>query len=234
MRVDGKYVCLPRIPRLPAHEAAGHNPDVCFITIRPCGPAAREKMLSFMFDHYRSWTDLTGEPSFSDIPIRGIWRHTKGEVQVIEIDYDLDIGEWEQQYVTSLARWITLRVGAIGQATVGKMSRRALENCGDTYKDDVHTYSVPSLYFNGHERWLVVRRKQWRNRRSPETVGLGTLCDEHGFASQGEARGRQALYHFQSVNRFGLGDLRQMRDWGQEREALIHAELRRLSALWPG
>ena len=80
---------------------------------------------------------------------------------------------------------------------------------------------------------FVVLRKQWRNRRTPETVGLGTLCDEHGFASQGESRSRQALYHFQSFNGIGLGDVRKVRDWGRDTEALIQAELRRLSALWP-
>lgn len=222
MSVRARRNGTPRLPAFPQHGRENEPLDLSFIAIRP----ALDGMGSFLLAHYRDWSRLTGEPTEAKPPRSASYQ----TIRTIEFHYSLDITDLEKQYITSLARWAALRVGGLRNQTLGALSKTAKKQ-GHT-DENKNTYRAPCLFYNGHEKWLVVREEIWKQKLSPERMGVGVLCDEHGFVSQEQARGRQMRVHTQDMGGIELPQMRLVRETEQDQEAMILRELRRLSSLW--
>lgn len=225
---------LEAYPRLPVYQgkrdfADEDDLDQCFIAVHP-KPHLTRRALQFLQIHYQDWTELTGEGAEADPPRLGSYQSPMRTVETVEFHYSPRINEHEQQYIVSLARWVALRVGTVRSRSVGKLSATARSQ--GQRREDRNRYNLPCLFYNGYEKWLVVREDTWKQELSPDEMGVGALCDEHGFRTQDDPRQRQALYHVQDLNGLVFAGVRKTRDLDRARETLIQGELKRLSALW--
>lgn len=215
---------------LSARDVANDNLDLCFIAIHPKTREACRRMLAFFAEHYTPWSELSGRPSAARHPLEGLYHAPGGDIPTIEFHYSTDIDPHEQQYIASLARWTALRIGLARSRRVGKVSQTARSQ-GHRI-ENLNKYEVPCVFYNGHEKWLVIQDGVWQQKLSPDEMGVGTLCDEHGFRSQDALRKQQLLHHVQNLNGLVLPHVREMREVDQQAETVILGELRRLSALW--
>lgn len=224
------YRRTPRIPHGNALKTVEDCLDLCFIAVRPSKEKGREKMLRFLQRHCRPWFVLSGEPSVAERPCAGLCHGPQRINHTIEFHYTPDISDFEQQYIASVARWTALRVGHVSRRTIGKVSETARMQGARGSKR--RQYRTPCIYYNGHEKWMVVEESQWKETLSPEEMGVGSLCDEHGFRSQDPARKKQLLHHVQDLNGLVTPHARHLREMDQIRESIIYKELRRLSERW--
>lgn len=227
--------CTPRLPVFAqagrrAIDIAEENLDLCYIAVQPY-PKATLLAITFLREHSRTWKELTGEPSEAEFPRQGVYQTSRVLVDTIEFHYSTDISDLEQQYVASLARWTALRVGIVRCRTVGKVSETASTQ-GERIRNK-NKYRVPCVFYNGHEKCLVIREEVWKQELSPDGMGVGVLCDEHGFQTHTEARECQMGQQVQALNGLVLPHVRKARELDRSRETLIHDELQRLSKLWP-
>jgi len=198
----------PRVPnarnRLQTRD--GKLLDPCSLTVVAANYSMRGSMLSFMGKHYRTWTDLTDEPSFSIAP-------EPSEYTRIQIGFDLDIEPAERHYLDCLARWMALRIGK--RKTYPRLGVRTLH---------------PAVYYDSpQDAWLVLR--EWNGPGCPEAHGVGSVCDEDGFLSQVNAFDRTALRLTQDTRGASEG-MRYKRGEIVALEQVVKAELSRLSGLW--
>lgn len=197
----------------------------CYISIHPQDREICAVAAEFFRDHWRSWEALTGEKSLAKAPNVGRYKTPLGVIPTIEFHYSVDIEEHEQQYVTTLAQWTSLKIGSRGKVTLpgGKHGR--------PYGEPV-TYKVPFVYYDGYEKWALFPREEWEEASSPEDLGIGTLVDAEGFTSRSKQRHRQKAYHVHEMNGVLLpAAQREMAKHGRY-ENLISSEMLRLSELW--
>jgi len=122
------------------------------IGIRPRSKKLRDKLLTFMRAHYRSWPVLsTGKEGdcYAGAPTDDpSYDHGKF---ILGLDYGVCSG-WEREYAFTLVRWMALRIGT---------NRRAFSN-------GIHLeVPTPFMVYDGYETWPILVGTKTENRRRP-------------------------------------------------------------------
>ena len=113
--------------------------------VRTRSPKLAQKMLAFMGEHYRSWSEVIGSKtrSISTRPLSDdiSYGQKKG---IIGFDYASHCFGWERIYVFCLMRWIALRVGV-------RRSKFRLEE-----RTIALSAPVPFISYDGNEDWPIL------------------------------------------------------------------------------
>ncbi len=190
--------------------------DQNFLLVTPKTQMSRVHMERFLGKHWKSWEALTGQEGVAQhavtIPVRAQFGFTSALV----FPYTLEITEYEQHYVTCLARWAALR---IGKPDV----RRRVEA----------TRKLPFVRYDGGEKCAVVPPGAWlpQAERTPESLGFGVTVDAEGFQSRLSCFDHMHDSVMQSIG-FDLPLMRAERVVAENMERKIRKELARLSELW--
>jgi len=84
---------------------------------RVASEPARERMLAFLDENYRPWNAVVGTPEVGAVHLDGRgrevfdYREGRGKKCSIGTEYYAHLHGWESKYVSSLIRWVALKIG---------------------------------------------------------------------------------------------------------------------------
>jgi hypothetical protein len=115
------------------------------IGIRVSNPKLRKKMLAFMGEHYRKWSDVIGkgETISSGNPTDDLSYDSSSKA--LGFDYASHCSGWESCFIYSMTRWMALKIGD---------HKSKIKREGE--KTWVFPKPVPYMVYDGFESWPIL------------------------------------------------------------------------------
>lgn len=133
------------------------------IAIRAKNPKLRKKMVKFMAENFRKWSDILGKgESISSRPglgDEGTLDYDRSK-DAVGFDYASHCHGWESCLIYSATRWMAIKIG-----------KRKTRFSKDSVTPNVFREPVPFMVYDGYEYWPILAVKDLKAAmKLPETA----------------------------------------------------------------